>query len=150
MSITLRPAIENDLPLIMAWRSSPLVYQGFFTQTAPLTWEEHIRWQKSRNRDWRTFIIVYNDRDVGVVNIGQLDHWSPEIGYLIGEVSLWGKGIATQAVKQAMEWIKDYGKGYCHTTVLVKNKASLRVLEKLGFTIQGDAREGEVWLTKKL
>ncbi len=134
----------------MAWRSNPLIYQGFYTQKSPLMWDEHIKWIKSRNQDWRMFIIMLNDRRVGVVTIGQLDHWCPEIGYYIGEISLWNMGYGYKAVELAAEHLNGLGKAYCHTTVLKHNKASLRLLEKLGFEIMGDAREGEVWLTKKL
>ena len=134
----------------MAWRSDPAIYQGFYQQTKPLEWNEHINWIHSRNQDWRTFIIWLDNRRIGVVTIGQLDHFSPEIGYYIGEKTLWNQGIGCKAVELATEYLKGLGKAYCHTTVLKHNKASLRLLEKLGFEIMGDAREGEVWLTKKL
>lgn len=147
--IFLRNATEADLPLIMAWRSNPLSYQGFYSQKQPLTWEEHINWWQSRNKDWREFLIVLVDgthtRDIGVVTIGQLCHWSPEIGYFIGEVSLWGKGYGKEAVKQAMDWLKIYGKEYCHTTIKDDNKRSISLIKSLGFERLGKAREGESW-----
>lgn len=146
----LRKARKHDLPLVMAWRSNPLIYQGFYTQHEPLRWEEHLNWWQSRNRDWRTFIIEYENRPIGVVTIGQLDHWSPEIGYFIGETSLWGKGIGRQAVQLGLDYIKDYGREYVHTTVLNKNVRSKVLLSNLGFTVLGDAREGEKWYQKKL
>ena len=91
--ITLRQATQDDLRLMLAWRNNPQVYQGIYNQSVEnrkLTWEEHTNWFASRNKDWRTFIIEYNGEPVGVVTIGQLDHWCPEIGYYVGEVSLWG------------------------------------------------------------
>jgi len=148
--IILREAQRDDYELMMAWRSNPLIYQGFYQQKEPLCWDEHINWLSSRNKDWRTFMVLYDGRRVGVVTIGQLDHWSPEIGYYIGEISLWGKGVGKQAVNEALEWLKAYGKEYCHTTVLEKNKRSLSLLKSLGFSIFGKARQGEVWLQKKL
>lgn len=152
--IYLREATESDLPLMMAWRSSPLVYEGFYQQTAPLQWDEHVKWWKSRNSDWRTFIIVhvssYHERPVGVVTIGQLDHWSPEIGYYVGEVSLWGQDIGEEAVGKALNWLKERGYQYCHTTVKMNNNRSVKLLWSLGFTMLGGAREGELWLTKSL
>lgn len=148
--IFLREATDADLELIMAWRSNPLVYAGFYQQTEPLKWEEHLAWYKSRNQDWRTFIVLYGDRKVGVVTIGQLDHWSPEIGWYIGEVSLWGQGVGTEAVRQGLKYIKTYGREYTHTTILKNNKASLKLAQRLGFEIMGNARKGELWLTKKL
>lgn len=152
--IYLREATEQDLELLMAWRSNPVVYEGFYQQNAPLEWEEHLGWWKSRNKDWRTFIIVlvsaYRDRKVGVVTIGQLDHWNPEIGYYIGEVSLWGKGIGKEAVKLGINWLKERGYKACHTTVKIENKRSANLLWKLGFQVLGGAREGEIWLSKPL
>ena len=149
-TLQLLPASDNDIELVMAWRSHPDVYAGFYTQTAPLTWEEHNAWWHSRPSSWREFIIWLDGRRIGVVSIGQTEHWSPELGYLLGEVSLWGKGYGKQAVQLALDWLRGEGKGYCHTTVLKDNTRSLQLLEGLGFKVLGDAREGEVWLTKKL
>ena len=104
----------------------------------------------SRNRDWRNFIIMFNDRPVGAVTIGQLDHWSPEIGYYIGEVSLWGRGIGNRAVQLGLDFIREYGREHCHTTVLEQNERSIKLLRRLGFEIKMLARGGEVWLTKEL
>lgn len=142
----LRPLTEADYPLTMAWRSNPLVYGGFYSQTRPLLWEEHIAWIKARNQDWRNLIIVYEDRPVGVITICQLDHWEPEVGIYIGEVSLWGQGVGKEAVMQGLEYIKSQGKQSCHTTILKSNERALRLAKSLGFKKAGDAREGEVWL----
>jgi len=171
MQVLLREATETDLELMMAWRSNPLVYQGFYTQDKPLTWEEHLNWWRSRNKDWRTFIILIQDqmthadisyedglwrkRCVGVVNVGQLDHWSPEVGYYVGEVTLWGKGIGKEAVRLALEWIKNYGKDHTHitgihTTIPDNNEKSIRLIKSLGFEYLGPARPGESWWQKKL
>lgn len=146
----LREATPDDYELMLAWRSDPDIYQGFYQQTEPLKWEEHIEWLNSRNNDWRTYMVVNDNRRIGVVTIGQLDHWSPEVGYYIGEKSLWGRGYGTEAVGLGLEAVKGFGRVNCHTTVLKNNKASLALLVRLGFSILGDAREGELWLTKRL
>lgn len=135
---------------MLAFRNSPLVYQGFYRQREPLVWEEHCAWFRSRNSDWRTFIVLYGDRPVGIVTIGQLDHWSPEIGYHIGEVSLWGKGVGKEAVRLGCKYIKNYGREYCHTTVLKDNLRSVKLLKSLGFEYMAQARLGEIWMTRKL
>ena len=71
MKILLRDAAEADLPLMMAWRSHPLIYQGFFVQRALLIWEEHLNWWRSRSNNRRDFIIVAIEdtysRDIGVI-----------------------------------------------------------------------------------
>jgi len=152
--IFIRDATLADRVLVMAWRSNPLVYAGFYQQKTPLKWEEHKNWWAGRNQDWREFIIVLVEgtemRDVGVVTISQLDHWSPEVGYFIGEVSLWGKGIGREAVSLALDWIKRYNKEYCHTTILDNNLRSIGLIKSLGFKKLGEAREGESWYQRKL
>jgi hypothetical protein len=89
----IQPATLNDIELIMAWRSDPDIYKGYYTQTEPLKWEEHINWWNSRNKDWHQFMAIYEGRRIGWVCIGQMDHWSPEIGYTIGEKTLWGRAL---------------------------------------------------------
>jgi len=135
---------------MLAWRSNPDIYQGFVTQNSPLFWEEHIAWWQSRPETWRSFIILYEGRPVGVVTIGQLEHWSPEIGYYIGEVSLWGKGLGKEAVSLALQWLKEHGKHYAHTTILDNNKRSIKLVKSLGFKWLGKARDGESWYQIKL
>lgn len=152
--IFLRLANESDLPLMMAWRSNPLVYEGFYQQDKSLVWQEHLLWWHTRNRDWRTFIIMLQEGDglrpIGVVTIGQLDHWSPEIGFYVGEVSLWTRGIGREAVRLGLEYIKAYGCEYAHTTILDSNERSIRLMRSLGFEVFGTARPGESWYQKKL
>ncbi len=147
--LELRDATPNDYELIMAWRSDPEIYRGFYTQEKPLTWEEHITWLGSR-RNWWELIIWYNHRRIGVVSAGQLDHWNPEIGYFIGEKSLWGKGLGKEAVSLILGRLRGIGKEYCHTTVLKDNERSIRLLKSLGFKESMEARKDEIWLTKKL
>ena len=146
----LTKATEDDLTLMMAWRSNPLLYEGFIQQTKPLTWEEHTKWFQSRNQDWRTFTIEYEGRKIGVVTIGQLDYWEPETGVYIGETSLWGKGIAKQALNLAFEYIKNYGQKYTRTTVLDNNNRSVKLYLSLGFKRIGEARPGESLYRKEL
>ena len=155
MDVMLRRATDADMALVMAWRSHPTVYAGFYTQKKPLTWDEHKTWWESRNQDWREFVIEITDcdlnvRPVGIVTVGQLDNYSPEIGYAIGETSLWGKGIASQAVWLVCEWLKQKGYKDVHTTILDKNVASQKVCKKVGFKRVCAARDGESRWEKKL
>ena len=147
MKVSLRPTTEKTLPLTLAWRNQSAVYEGAYTQEASLTWEEHYTWWKTRGPWWRFWIIQVTDetgtRDVGVVNFGQLEHWNPELAYYVGEVSLWGKGVAEEALKLALEWLRE--RGYCrtHTTVKEDNSRSTGLLTKMGFRRTIPARKGE-------
>ena len=152
--VFLREATDDDMPLVMAWRSNPLVWEGYYSQKRPLEWQEHRTWWQSRNADWKKFIIMLIEDDfarpVGMVHIGQMDNWSPEIGYTIGEISLWGRGIGREAIKQSCEWLKDKGFKYAHTTILNENMRSIRLVESLGFKNVCKAREGESRFEKEL
>jgi len=148
LSIILRLATESDLPLMMAWRSSPVVFAGFYSQTKPLTWQEHLGWWKSRNRDWRCFIIELLEGDilrpVGVLNIGQLESWTPELGLYLGETSLWGRGIGAEALNLALLWLENNGYQATHTTIPKSNKRAMRLFSSAGFEKTGKARVGEI------
>ena len=155
MDIKFRAVCKEDYPLTMAWRSNPDIFQGFYQQNAPLEWDRHNAWYDSRNRDWRNFLAIYNGRPVGVITIGQLDHWEPEIGVYLGEVTLYGKGIGTGMVQKAIEWIQEYELSHSHiqsihTTVLDSNIASIKLFLKCGFKQVGMARKGESWYVRPL
>ena len=148
-NVYLKPATDEDIEIYYDIRNAEGVSDGFYTQKKPLTWVEHNNWWYSRNRDYRRFIIHYGNIVVGLLNIGQLDYWSPEIGYALYP-EFWGQGIGTEAVKMALIWLKKRGYGYSHTTCLKNNERSINLLLKCGFNILGTAREGEYWLTVKL
>ena len=149
IQVLLRKATTDDLELMLAWRNSPLVWQGLYTQSKenrPLTWEEHHKWWNSRH-NWKIFIIQVNDtittRDIGVVSFSQLDSWCPSVGIYIGEVSLWGKGIGKQGLLLALDWLKGEEYSAVWTTILSNNERSIKLFQSLGFQKVFQAREGE-------
>lgn len=157
--IYLRTVNDNDLPLILAWRNNKEIYQGFYQQKGNISWEEHVQWWGSRNNNWFSFMIIMVEknraRPIGVINIGQTEHHSPEIGYMIGEITLWGTGIGTEAVKKGIEWVKEYYKTHkhitsVHTTIKDNNIASIKLIKKLGFKKGMKARKGESYWIRQL
>jgi len=90
------------------------------------------------------FGIEYNGEHVGNISLvsGQdIYRKSAEIGYFIGE-SYWNKGIVTTAVNMITEYgFKQLGIIRIHTGVFEYNSASMRVLEKCGFTKDGVFRK---------
>jgi len=149
--VSLREGTDNDALLIMTWRNNPMVFKGFLKQKEPLLWENHIDyWNKRKNfKDW---IIMYGEgiyeRPVGQVNIVNTDTDCPEIGYFIGEVALWGRGIITEALKIAIDYIWNLGYKKICADVKPDNKSSIVVLRKLGFT-EVDGRDGLIGYIKE-
>lgn len=140
---------EKDFDFYLKVRNDPKVWAGFYTQKQPVTVDEHMDWWDSRPCSWYKFIIEVLDIPVGILNIGQTEHWSPETGWAVLS-DYWGRGYGTAAVKLALNWLKERGYRYTHTTILKNNTRSLNLVKSLGFEVLGDAREGELWLTKKL
>ncbi len=152
-TIKLRLGTDRDALIVMAWRSNPLVYQGFLKQTSPLQWENHWGyWRKQKN--WNHWIIVYGEgeyeRPIGQVNIQHLDTDCPEIGYFIGEVPLWSKGFATEAVNLTLEKLRMMGYKRVCADVKMGNVASQKTLIKVGFRKMPSGRDGLVGYMKEL
>lgn len=86
-----------------------------------------------------TFAIEYNGEFVGTIGlVRQTDIYklTVEIGYWIGE-PYWGMGIATKAVQLITEYgFNELGLVRIYTGVFAFNKASQRVLEKVGFKLE--------------
>ncbi|MDE5768428.1 MAG: GNAT family N-acetyltransferase [Oscillospiraceae bacterium] len=86
------------------------------------------------------FAITINDKVIGSIGVfrqANIHRQTAELGYYIAE-SYWGKGIMTQAVKQICEYvfnnsdiIRIYAEPFSY------NIASCRVLEKVGFQLEG-------------
>jgi RimJ/RimL family protein N-acetyltransferase len=145
--LCLREANNNDILFYFQIRNIPEVYKGFYSGCG-VNWQTHVAWWQTRH-NWQKFIIEVDREPAGFVNIGQLDHWSPEIGYAL-HPDYWSQGYGTEAVKTALIWLKTRLYSHCHTTCLKDNKWSLQLLRGLDFKIMGDAREGEYWLTKSI
>jgi len=159
MKVLLRTAQGvSDAVLVMAWRSIPDVYNGLYTQhreNRPLGWGEHWKWWASDYRKtWKIFIIQVNDgettRDVGYLNVAQMDYWEPETGIAVGEIGLWGQGVAKESLKLIFEWLRTQGYKYTRTTIPNHNERAKRLYLSLGYKLIGDARPDEGLYRKEL
>lgn len=91
--------------------------------------------------------ITEGDRAIGSIGIsrkGNIHRLTAELGYYIAEEH-WGKGIATEAVREAVACVFE------NTDILrvfaepfARNEASCRVLEKAGFSFEGVLRKNAV------
>jgi [ribosomal protein S5]-alanine N-acetyltransferase len=99
------------------------------------------------------FAIEFQGQFCGVIGLhGQEDVYrqTSEIGYWIAE-PFWGKGIASEAVRLVTDYgLNELGFVRIHTGVFEYNKASMRVLEKNGYQLDGIFRKsvtkmGRIW-----
>lgn len=99
------------------------------------------------------FAIKYQSELCGVIGlVKQTDVYrlSAEIGYWLGE-PYWGIGIATRAVRLVTDYaFKTLGFHRVYAGIFEYNKASMRVLEKNGFGMEGIFKQsiiknGKIW-----
>ena len=78
---------------------------------------------------------------IGLILNTDVYAYSAEIGYWLGE-PFWNQGIATEAVRQMVEYCFYYFDIIrIYAEVFEINKASMRVLEKIGFYLEGVRRK---------
>jgi RimJ/RimL family protein N-acetyltransferase len=86
---------------------------------------------------WVNFIIEIDGRAVGSIALVKISGHKAEIGYWLAR-SYWGKGIMTSAVMKITAFA--YGRlklRRLYALVFTHNKASMRVLQKAGFKLEG-------------
>jgi ribosomal-protein-alanine N-acetyltransferase len=163
--VRIRPLALADAPALLGLRLrnrafleawEPLRDERWFTLGAQ---EEHIGAALRERDEGRAlpFAIDVDDALAGGVNLnvvvrGVFDN--AYLGYWLDEAQ-GGRGIATEAVRQAVEFA--FGPGGLHrvqAAVIPRNVPSLRLLEKLGFREEGYAerylRINGVWEDHKL
>jgi len=132
--VQLRDIIQEDLPI-------------FFEDQMD---KDAVKMAAFTSRDKTAFMEHWNNKILGDAAVikktilfqgnvaGNIDSWLQdgkyEVGYWIGK-EYWGRGIASLALAEFL-FIQNARPLYAH--VAKHNKASLRVLEKCGFTITGE------------
>uniref|UniRef100_A0ACD5XD36 Uncharacterized protein n=1 Tax=Avena sativa TaxID=4498 RepID=A0ACD5XD36_AVESA len=138
VEVTLRRFTLAYVDAMMAWASDPLA-------AAPCRWEPYASTEPllAYLRDavlphpwFRAICLAGEDRPVGAISVSPTeDGCRAELGYVLARAH-WGKGVATAAVRRALETVFGDVEGLLRVEALVDvpNVASQRVLEKAGFT----------------
>jgi len=155
MLIRLRPLTREDYELVMAWRSHPDVYAGNYTQDHPLAWREHVNWVMNRPADSEMHIISLSEeglpeRRAGGVNLCNLNTDEPEVGIYIGDTTLWGRGVAKQALCLTANYLEERGYRFIRASIKDGHERSERLFTSLGYVLIGAARAGESRYRKEL
>jgi len=149
-TVLLRDVIASDLPIFFEQQLDPVANQmAAFPSRDREAFMAH--WAKILADESNILkTILYNDQVAG--NIVSWEHSGErEIGYWLGR-EFWGKGIATRALALFLQQVTTRP---LFAYVAKHNLASIRVLEKCGFTIMrenqglssaGDAEVAEVIL----
>ncbi len=140
-NVYLRDVIESDLPIFYEQQLDPdATRMAAFPSRNREAFMAH--WAKI-TRDETNILrtILFDGQVAGNVVSWQQDD-EREVGYWLGK-EYWGKGIATRALAEFLNHVTTRPL-YAH--VVKHNLASIRVLEKCGFTQWGE--EGEEFILK--
>jgi RimJ/RimL family protein N-acetyltransferase len=134
--VTIKPMTQDDLELLLSWRSHPDAYAFFRAQTGPLKWQEHFKfWKNRKNRE--DFIIYYLEdkkwRKVGSLNVSALNTEYPEVGIIIGELTAHHKGIGSKALSLGIAYLKKKGYTKARAVIHKDNLASQKLFTKSNF-----------------
>ena len=138
--VRLREVVDTDLPVFYKHQADPVACRMAAFPSRPLhAFMEH--WKRIRaDTDIVLRTILYQGQVAGTV-MSFVQGGKRQVGYWIGR-EFWGKGIATQALVQFLAQLKTRPL-YAH--VARHNVASLRVLEKCGFSITGQEPGSMTW-----
>lgn len=138
MNLVLRDVVEDDLPILFEHQIDPVAYgMAGFTPRDHDAFMEH--WHKNVLGDETVHkrAILVDGEVVG--HVGCFSRGGKrEVGYWIAQEH-WGRGIATEAVSR---FLSELTERPLYAGVAKGNAASLRVLEKCGFRVEGEEPGG--------
>lgn len=131
--IRLQDVTEDDLPIFFAQQQDPdAIRMAAFTPRDRKAFMEH--WHKLMGDDSLVLKTIFFDGQV----TGYISSWEQDgqrlVAYWIGK-EFWSKGIATRALTDFLDLAPARP---LYAQVAIHNIASIRVLEKCGFTIASD------------
>lgn len=149
VKVILRAAAPGDLPNLIRWRQTPAVHRWWVSDGEPTP--ENVTAQYAREIDGmsptRLWIAEVNGRSVGFVQDYRIKDYpdfallapDPEaigVDYAIGEEQWLGRGLGTRIL---WAWLQRAHHRFPGATAFFaapdhRNEASLRVLDKVGFT----------------
>lgn len=138
--IFLREIDESDVTEgFVMWLGDPEVNEFLEVRHNPPNLETQIQYVKECRLSLSKVylgIFLQNEALIGSVTLNSHET-SVEIGLMIGDKSLQGKGIGAEVVKTVSDWARQQGFTEITAGYLQENKRSARLFESLGFQIVG-------------
>jgi RimJ/RimL family protein N-acetyltransferase len=159
---TLRPPRKEELTTYQRWFEDVEVMR-FMPGIGPLSDLQEEEWFKRVGEDPKgvTWAIEVDGRVVGMTGIGGIDHrhGTGESGITIGDKSMWGKGVASEAMALRTHFaFRELNLHKVRSRAFMDNEASKRALQKAGYREAGilreefyrDGRWHDVWMSEVL
>lgn len=145
--LMLRPLELGDAAIVSELAGDARIAATTLTVPHPYTFEQAQEWiariVEEELPESMRFAIVDLEQEclVGVLGLDvEQEHARAELGYWIG-VPYWGQGFATEAAREAVQYVfEDLALQRVFASVMDHNRASQRVLEKIGMRREGTYR----------
>ncbi len=140
--VVLRPlTIDDCTEQYVAWLNDPEVNRWLETRHTIQDIDTVRAFVRNNTLpDRHLFAIIVESKHIGNIKLGPIHpvHSYADVSYFIGDREEWGKGYATQAVKQVCEFgFRKLGLHRIQAGLYGANEASRKVLRKAGFSVEG-------------
>lgn len=136
MGTLLRDVVEDDLEVFFEQQRDPeSVEMAAFPSRERDPFFEH--WDRVRRDDTNVYKTIVSEGEVAGNVLSFVRDGRRFVGYWLGR-EFWGRGLATQALGELVDELTDRP---LYAEVSTNNVASIRVLEKCGFTRVGSEIE---------
>lgn len=142
--ITIQALTPDSFPLCAEWLSQPETNRWLTAEWRDRAVEPKTLAIFLRNKKNRVWLSMYKRVPCGIVAIADLDlvDFTGMAWYFLGEKSLSGKGITSDALKQmTAKAFTELGLKSLYAWTMEDNLPSRRVLEKAGFQYSGKLRQ---------
>jgi RimJ/RimL family protein N-acetyltransferase len=141
----LRPPRVDEAATYISWFADPEVIR-YTLQVGPMSEAQEQDWIKrsAEDRDAVSWTIEVDGRPVGFTGIHGINwrYGNGETGIVIGDKSMWHKGIATEAMALRTRFLFcELNLHKIRTRAFMENEASRRALMKTGYREIGIQRE---------
>jgi aminoglycoside 6'-N-acetyltransferase len=138
--VSIRPVEWEDLPTLCGWWNDPTVMKEVraekFKPNLEQVQKSWVAWRDAGTMDYHEFIICLGDRSIGEIGyvFENVDQETASIDIKIGDPSLWGQGLGTEAMMLLIDYLLMHVKAHRITAQPGDwNKRSMRLFEKCGF-----------------
>lgn len=146
--LILRPFEDGDAPALMAIMNAPdvtanlLISPTFSEEDVAETIRKRIEALENRERYCLAVVLKDTGTLIGMCSLTGVswEHMHAELVYYLGK-EFWGKGCMTEAAGRMVQFgFEELGLERIRVGCFARNKASARIIEKLGFKSEGLAR----------
>ncbi len=149
--VRLRPPEKRDMRLFVRWLSNPAMrrylHLRYVSEALEEPWLERLFAASGRVPPSELPFVIeerLTEKPIGNLSLRAIDWMNrhAEVGIIIGEEELWGKGYGTDAMLTILEiGFRWYGLHRIYLFVREDNERGRRSYEKCGFRVEGRQRE---------